>query len=49
MKTFCFVNHYRKLLRKVTLRNYCSKPNNKNPKDIENIRNIGILAHIDAG
>ncbi|XP_063831183.1 ribosome-releasing factor 2, mitochondrial [Ostrinia nubilalis] len=46
MKTFCYVNYYRKLLRKAPIRNYSSGVSDSNT---ENIRNIGILAHIDAG
>ncbi|KAL0868852.1 hypothetical protein ABMA27_007201 [Loxostege sticticalis] len=49
MKTFCFVNYYRKLLRKAPIRRYSSNSSDSNSNNIENIRNIGILAHIDAG
>lgn len=48
MRTFCFVNYYKKLLKNVRLRRNYSNSDNKGT-NIENIRNIGILAHIDAG
>ncbi|KAG6442041.1 hypothetical protein O3G_MSEX002102 [Manduca sexta] len=49
MKTFCYVNYYRKLLKNVQLRRYCTNTDNRSKNNVDNIRNIGILAHIDAG
>ncbi|XP_045776474.1 ribosome-releasing factor 2, mitochondrial [Maniola jurtina] len=49
MKSFCIVNYYRKFLKNVQIRNYCSVEKGKEKNDINKIRNIGILAHIDAG
>ncbi|KAI8431066.1 hypothetical protein MSG28_001127 [Choristoneura fumiferana] len=47
MRTFCFVNYYRKLLKNVQLRRFCTAETDSKA-NIEKIRNIGILAHIDA-
>lgn len=49
MRTFCVVNYYRRLYQNVNFRHYCSKIISKNEEGMEKIRNIGILAHIDAG
>ncbi|XP_053613414.1 ribosome-releasing factor 2, mitochondrial [Plodia interpunctella] len=49
MKSFYLTSNYRKLLKTLSLRRYCSKNEDKKKIHIENIRNIGILAHIDAG
>lgn len=49
MKTFSYINYYRKLLKNVYLRRYYSSSRDKEKNNIESIRNIGILAHIDAG
>ncbi|KAL4713040.1 hypothetical protein ACJJTC_001094 [Scirpophaga incertulas] len=46
MRTFSLIKYYKKLLKSVTVRKYCTATKTD---DIENIRNIGILAHIDAG
>lgn len=48
MKSFCIVNYYRKLQKNVQIRKYCSSQNLQE-KNVNKIRNIGILAHIDAG
>lgn len=49
MRSFSIVNYYRKIHKNVHLRCYCSSAEAKNKTNIDNIRNIGILAHIDAG
>ncbi|RVE54549.1 hypothetical protein evm_000670 [Chilo suppressalis] len=49
MKTFCFVNYYRKLFKRLSIRRYCSQSSKTRLSNTEHIRNIGILAHIDAG
>ncbi|XP_047994205.1 ribosome-releasing factor 2, mitochondrial [Leguminivora glycinivorella] len=48
MRTFSYVNYYRKILKNAQLRRYCTADTESKVK-MENIRNIGILAHIDAG
>ncbi|XP_075983311.1 mitochondrial ribosome recycling factor 2 [Anticarsia gemmatalis] len=45
MRTFCYINYYRKLLKTARLHRFYSSNEGKE----KNIRNIGILAHIDAG
>ncbi|KPI92112.1 Ribosome-releasing factor 2, mitochondrial [Papilio xuthus] len=47
MRTYCIFNCYRKFFKNVQTRKYSS--NFEYETKIENIRNIGILAHIDAG
>lgn len=49
MKSFCIGNYYRKLLKKRNLRTYSTSVDAQKNDRIVNIRNIGILAHIDAG
>ncbi|CAH2094893.1 unnamed protein product [Euphydryas editha] len=49
MKTLRAFNYYRKLLRNVQTRRYCSAEERKEKVKNNKIRNIGILAHIDAG
>nr|XP_026486693.1 ribosome-releasing factor 2, mitochondrial [Vanessa tameamea] len=49
MKSFCVVNYYRKFLRNAQIRRYCSAEERKEKNNSSKIRNIGILAHIDAG
>ncbi|CAG9789535.1 unnamed protein product [Diatraea saccharalis] len=49
MKTFCYINYYKKLLKRTAIRRYCSQASKDANNNVENIRNIGILAHIDAG
>ncbi|XP_072929638.1 ribosome-releasing factor 2, mitochondrial isoform X2 [Epargyreus clarus] len=49
MKNFCTINYYKKFLKNARIRRYCTGTDNKNKIKIDNIRNIGILAHIDAG
>ncbi|XP_068619121.1 ribosome-releasing factor 2, mitochondrial [Battus philenor] len=49
MRSYCFLNYYRKLFKHAQIRRYSSNSDGKFKTKIENIRNIGILAHIDAG
>ncbi|CAG9128037.1 unnamed protein product [Plutella xylostella] len=49
MKAFCSLNHYRKLVRNAHLRRFSNTSNLREKYNSDNIRNIGILAHIDAG
>lgn len=49
MKNFCFVKYYRKLYKNAHLRRYLSQTFREDSENIKSIRNIGILAHIDAG
>ncbi|CAB3249526.1 unnamed protein product [Arctia plantaginis] len=49
MKTFCHINYYRKLFKNIRLQRYYSTSEGGNKNNVNNIRNIGILAHIDAG
>ncbi|CAH0728656.1 unnamed protein product, partial [Brenthis ino] len=49
MKSFSVVNYYRKFLKNVHIRQYSSSESNREKNGINKIRNIGILAHIDAG
>lgn len=49
MKTFCYINYCRKLLKNSRIQRYYSSSESCNKNKIDNIRNIGILAHIDAG
>ncbi|XP_050664010.1 ribosome-releasing factor 2, mitochondrial [Leptidea sinapis] len=47
MRTYCLLNYFRKLLKHGHFRKYSTA--SAGDKNIQNIRNIGILAHIDAG
>ncbi|KAJ0173441.1 hypothetical protein K1T71_010590 [Dendrolimus kikuchii] len=49
MKSMFLLNYYRKLPKNERFRRYCSNIKDRDKHKIENIRNIGILAHIDAG
>ncbi|XP_048486209.1 ribosome-releasing factor 2, mitochondrial isoform X1 [Plutella xylostella] len=49
MKAICSLNHYRKLVRNAQLRRFSATSNLGEKYNSDNIRNIGILAHIDAG
>ncbi|CAG5004429.1 unnamed protein product [Parnassius apollo] len=49
MRSYCILNYYRKFYKNVQIQKYCSNSGSQYETKIEKIRNIGILAHIDAG